>query len=95
MELFIVVCVVDYRNIAGKHARTCSKLIFKQLVLSKSVNGMLFYYCFGLFKLAVIVQQIYARYIRGQTDDPRFADLNQRVAILARTALRAITTGNM
>ena len=60
-----------------------------------SVNGILFYYCFGLFKLAVIVQQIYARYVRGQTRDPRFADLNQRVAVLARTALRAITAGRM
>jgi hypothetical protein len=27
------------------------------------------YYCFGLFKIAGIVQQIYARYVRGHTRD--------------------------
>jgi hypothetical protein len=34
----------------------------------------------------VVVQQIYARYVRGQTDDPRFAHLGERVTMLARTA---------
>ena len=33
-----------------------------------------FYAAFGLFRLAVIVQQIYFRYVGGQTRDPRFAD---------------------
>ncbi len=28
-------------------------------------EDILFYYCYGLYKLAVIVQQIYARYVRG------------------------------
>ncbi|MEO1994537.1 MAG: phosphotransferase family protein, partial [Planctomycetaceae bacterium] len=59
------------------------------------IPTILFYYCFGLFKLAVIVQQIYARYLRGQTTDPRFANLNTRVAVLGKTGLRAITTGSM
>ncbi len=31
-----------------------------------------FYYIFGLFKMAVIVQQIFYRYDKGQTKDPRF-----------------------
>jgi len=31
------------------------------------VSNMLYYYCFGLFKTAVIIQQIYARYARGFT----------------------------
>ena len=34
---------------------------------------MLFYYAFGLFKTAVIVQQIYYRYVQGFTKDERFA----------------------
>lgn len=34
-----------------------------------------FYYCFGLFRLAVIAQQIYYRYYHGQTGDPRFKAL--------------------
>src|SRR6185436_9363528 len=55
----------------------------------RSVEGIAFYYCFGLFKVAVIVQQIYARYVRGQTRDPRFAPMHRIVAVLARQAARA------
>ena len=32
-----------------------------------------YYYCYGLFRLAGIVQQIYYRYYHGQTQDKRFA----------------------
>ena len=35
----------------------------------RDVSGVLFHYVFGLFKIAVIVQQIYARYVRGHTQD--------------------------
>jgi aminoglycoside phosphotransferase (APT) family kinase protein len=56
-------------------------------------SGMLFYYCFGVYKIAVIIQQIYARYARGHTRDPRFARLNERVAALSQTACRAAETG--
>jgi aminoglycoside phosphotransferase (APT) family kinase protein len=59
----------------------------------RDVSGMLFYYCFGLYKIAVIVQQIYARYVRGHTRDERFARLNERVAALGRQALLAAETG--
>ena len=55
----------------------------------------LFYYCYGLFKLAVIVQQIYARYVRGLTQDTRFAELNRKVESLGMEAVRAIETGNL
>jgi aminoglycoside phosphotransferase (APT) family kinase protein len=59
----------------------------------RRVNGVLFYYCYGLFKLAGIVQQIYARYVRGHTRDPRFAHLNQWVAVLGEQAGHALETG--
>lgn len=59
----------------------------------RDVSGMLFYYSFGVYKIAVIIQQIYARYVRGHTRDERFARLNERVAALAQAALRAIETG--
>jgi aminoglycoside phosphotransferase (APT) family kinase protein len=49
-----------------------------------------FFYAFGLYKLAVVVQQIYARYERGHTHDARFAELNQTVARLANVGVRAI-----
>ena len=45
-----------------------------------------FYEVFAVFKLAVVLQQIFFRYQRGQTDDPRFAVLGERVAWLARVA---------
>ncbi len=59
----------------------------------RDVSGILFYYCFGVYKIAVIVQQIYARYVRGHTRDARFARLNERVAALCQAALRAAETG--
>jgi aminoglycoside phosphotransferase (APT) family kinase protein len=43
-----------------------------------------FYEVFAVFKLAVVLQQIYYRYYRGQTDDPRFAALDGRVEWLSR-----------
>jgi len=36
------------------------------------VDRLDFYYCFGLFRLAVISQQIYYRYYKGQSHDLRF-----------------------
>jgi aminoglycoside phosphotransferase (APT) family kinase protein len=59
----------------------------------RDVTGALYYYGFGLFKIAVIVQQIYARYVRGHTRDARFASLNGLVAVLAEQADRAIERG--
>lgn len=53
-------------------------------------NNILFYYVFGLFKLAVIVQQIYYRYSQGFTKDPRFAKLNYVVKSLGQGAAKSI-----
>ena len=41
---------------------------------------------FAAFKLAVILQQIYIRYLRGQTTDPRFAIFGDRVDVLIQKA---------
>jgi len=40
------------------------------------------YYVFGLFRLAVIAQQIYYRFYHGQTDNPKFKNFGQLVNIL-------------
>jgi aminoglycoside phosphotransferase (APT) family kinase protein len=53
-----------------------------------AIDDIGFYYAFGLFRLAVIVQQIYYRAYHGQTKDPRFQNLNQWVAVLAEAAGR-------
>ena len=50
------------------------------------LTGIKFYEVFAVFKLAVVLQQIFYRYHRGQTDDARFADLDKRVELLAQIA---------
>lgn len=55
-----------------------------------SVDRYDFYYAFGLFRLAVIVQQIYYRYFHGQTRDERFRHMVHAVGILDRQARRVI-----
>jgi len=64
-----------------------------ELQTGHAVRNVEFYYCFGLFKLAVIVQQIYARFARGNTSDVRFAHLDQLVYILSEQADRTLTAG--
>lgn len=58
--------------------------------LGRAVPDMLFYYVFGTFKIAVICQQIYARYVKGFTKDRRFAGFDKFVEALGRIATRAI-----
>jgi len=48
-----------------------------------------FYYVFGLYKVSVIIQQIYARYKKGLTKDPRFAPLGHFVQLLGSLAVAA------
>jgi aminoglycoside phosphotransferase (APT) family kinase protein len=52
-------------------------------------NGV-FYYAYGMLKLAVIAQQIYARYKAGLTTDPRFSNLNKVVNACGTMALQSI-----
>ncbi len=57
----------------------------------RSMRPMAFYHAFGLFKIAVIAQQIFARYRKGLTSDPRFARLGDAVSILAAMGEQAAT----
>jgi aminoglycoside phosphotransferase (APT) family kinase protein len=54
----------------------------------RDVSGIRFYEVFALFKIAVVIQQIFIRFERGQTDDPRFVRFGERVTHLAREAAR-------
>lgn len=56
----------------------------------RTVDHLIFYYVYGLFKIAVIAQQIYYRYKKGFTKDERFANLNQAAALLCTTAWQAV-----
>jgi hypothetical protein len=56
---------------------------------------MHWYMVFGYFKLAGILQQIYARWKKGQTRDERFADFNRRVRILILHANDLVEKGDL
>ncbi len=56
----------------------------------RTLPDLRFYRVYGLFKIAAIAQQIYARYVRGATHDPRFAALGEVVAALGEAAARAL-----
>ena len=60
--------------------------------LGRKLPDMLFYYVFGTFKIAVICQQIYARFVKGFTQDKRFAGFDKFVALLGMLAWQAVQT---
>ena len=53
----------------------------------RDLANMRFYHVLGVFRLLVILQQIYIRYRRGFTQDQRFADLGSAVEGLTGWAL--------
>ena len=57
-------------------------------------SAMSFYYSFALFKLAVVAQQLYQRYVNGLTKEQRYAFMIEGVKSLSRAATRVIATGN-
>jgi aminoglycoside phosphotransferase (APT) family kinase protein len=57
----------------------------------RSVENIDFYLCFGFFKTAVVVQQIYYRWKKGLTADPRFGALIAGVRVLGREAARIVS----
>jgi aminoglycoside phosphotransferase (APT) family kinase protein len=61
----------------------------------RDVSNMVFYYVFGTFKIAVIAQQIFARYAKGSTQDTRFANFDRFVAALGTIAETAIKRGSI
>lgn len=61
----------------------------------RPVDHMVFYYVYGLFKIAVIAQQIYYRFKHGYTTDPRFSQLNKAAELCCNLALRAIQTNKI
>jgi len=58
-------------------------------------GDLVYAYVFGLCKIAVIAQQIYARYVHGHTTDERFAALGDVVTALGRASERARQRGTL
>ena len=67
---------------------TRDEIVARYAALSgRDVSRIAFYEVFARYKTAVVVQQIYIRWKRGQTRDARFAQMAQRVEALAESAL--------
>jgi aminoglycoside phosphotransferase (APT) family kinase protein len=56
----------------------------------RSVETPVFYYVFGLFKNAVIAQQIYSRWKQGHSNDPRFGELIHVIRDVVRRGMESI-----
>jgi len=56
----------------------------------RDLSHIPFYHVLGIFRLLVILQQIYIRYVRGFTQDERFARLNVSVEALTEWALEVM-----
>ncbi|BDY04547.1 hypothetical protein F0521_15880 [Ferrimonas sp. YFM] len=54
------------------------------------VSGFAYYYIFGLFRLAAIVQQIWYRYVEGSRKHPAFARFGEMAAVLMDRAAAEI-----
>lgn len=61
----------------------------------RDISNIHFYYVFGTFKIAVIAQQIYARYVKGFTRDQRFAAFNNFIDALGLIAADSIARGKI
>jgi aminoglycoside phosphotransferase (APT) family kinase protein len=61
----------------------------------RDVSDMVFYRVLALFKVAVIIQQIYYRYHQGLTKDTRFASMPEVIKVVLRAALRSSADGSL
>lgn len=61
----------------------------------RAVTNLPFYFTFALFKLAVVGQQLYQRYAKGLTEEPRYALMIEGVKGLSRAGAQVIATGRI
>lgn len=75
-------------NISWLHGNLTRQEVVERYIAKsgRNVKSPVFYFVFGLFKNAVIAQQIYARWKQGHTKDPRFGEL---IHIIRDSAMRA------
>jgi len=59
------------------------------------LSSLHWYVVFNVFRYAAILQQIYKRYVRGQTHDPRFADFGASVNRIVQRGLGLIESGEV
>lgn len=78
--------VVQVTALAGFYTREQLVARYAQQT-GRDVSRIAFYEVFALYKIAVVVQQIYIRWKRGQTKDERFGLMGPRVEALAQAAM--------
>lgn len=81
-------------NIDGMLTRKEQVALYSK-IMGRTIDNFDFYFCFGLFRLAVIAQQIYYRFYHGQTKDERFKMLIGAVKILETVAKQVIADSNL
>jgi aminoglycoside phosphotransferase (APT) family kinase protein len=61
----------------------------------RDASNVLFYYAFALFKLAVVAQQLYKRWVDGLTKEERYTVMLEAVKAVASSALVAVDKGRI
>jgi aminoglycoside phosphotransferase (APT) family kinase protein len=69
--------------------------LYQQHNPEMDLSNILYFYVFGLFKNAIVIQQIFSRYHKGLTQDPRFKHLDKGVARLLSKAQESISQNKM
>jgi aminoglycoside phosphotransferase (APT) family kinase protein len=59
------------------------------------LSDLHWYVVFNMFRFGVILQQIYIRYVRGQTHDQRFRDMGNAVNSITQRGLEMIESGEI
>ena len=80
-------------NIEGMLTRKEQVALYGE-IMGRTIHAFDFYFCFGVFRLAVIAQQIYYRFFHGQTKDERFKMLIGAVKILETVAKQVLKRQN-
>ncbi|KAA3658572.1 MAG: phosphotransferase family protein [Chloroflexi bacterium] len=58
-----------------------------EVVNGRSLTNINFYHALGLFRVSVIIAQIFIRFHRGQTQDKRFAAFGRMIPLMAKVGL--------
>jgi aminoglycoside phosphotransferase (APT) family kinase protein len=61
----------------------------------RDAGNVLFYFAFALFKLSVVAQQLYKRWVDGHTKEERYSMMLEGVRAVASSALVAIEKGRI
>jgi aminoglycoside phosphotransferase (APT) family kinase protein len=81
-------------DLPGSYSRLEVVARYEEKTGRKATN-LPFYFTFALFKLAVVAQQLYGRYVNGLTKEPRYAMMIEGVRGLSRAATNVIASGRI